>query len=239
MTDKVTFTIDGTEIPARAGQMIIEAADEAGVYIPRLCHKPGLAPFGSCRLCTVLVNGRPASACTQPVAEGVVVENDTPTLRDYRRTLIEMLFVEGNHFCMFCEKSGNCELQAMAYRLGITAPTLPYQWPHREVDASHPDIMIDHNRCILCGRCVRASRDLDGKHVFGFVGRGAHKKIAVNADAKLADTNANVTDQALDVCPVGALLRKHVGYAVPVGRRLYDHEPIGTEIEAKEPAART
>jgi [NiFe] hydrogenase diaphorase moiety small subunit len=103
ITDKVTFTIDGTEIRARAGQMIIEAADEAGVYIPRLCHKPGLAPFGSCRLCTVLVNGRPASACTQPVAEGVVVENDTPTLRDYRRTLIEMLFVEGNHFCMFCE----------------------------------------------------------------------------------------------------------------------------------------
>jgi len=239
MTDKVTFTIDGTEIRARAGQMIIEAADEAGVYIPRLCHKPGLAPFGSCRLCTVLINGRPASACTQPVAEGVVVENDTPTLRDYRRTLIEMLFVEGNHFCMFCEKSGNCELQAMAYRLGITAPTLPYQWPQREVDASHPDIIIDRNRCILCGRCVRASRDLDGKHVFGFVGRGPHKKIAVNADANLADTNADVTDQALDVCPVGALLRKRVGYAVPIGRRLYDHEPIGTEIEAKEPAART
>jgi [NiFe] hydrogenase diaphorase moiety small subunit len=239
MTDKVTFTIDGTEIQARPGQMIIEAADEAGVYIPRLCHKPGLTPFGSCRLCTVLINGRPASACTQPVAEGVVVENDTPTLRDYRRTLIEMLFVEGNHFCMFCEKSGNCELQAMGYRFGITAPTLPYQWPRREVDASHPDIIIDRNRCILCGRCVRASRDLDGKHVFDFVGRGPEKRIAVNADAKLADTNADATDQALDVCPVGALLRKRIGYAVPVGRRLYDHEPIGTEIEAKEPAART
>ena len=210
MTDKVTFTIDEKEIHARSGQMIIEAADDAGVYVPRLCHKPGLVPFGSCRVCTVLINGRPASACTQPVAEGIVVENDTPTLT-----------------------------QAMAYRLGITAPTLPYQWPHREVDASHPDIMIDHNRCILCGRCVRASRDLDGKHVFGFVGRGPSKKIAVNADANLADTNADVTDQALDACPVGALLRKRVGYAVPVGRRLYDHEPIGTDIEAKKAAAST
>lgn len=239
MTDKVTFTIDGKEIQARHGQTIIEAADDAGVYIPRLCHKPGLVPFGSCRVCTVLINGRPASACTQPVAEGIVVENDTPTLTGYRRSLIEMLFVEGNHFCMFCEKSGNCELQAMAYRLGITAPTLPYQWPHREVDASHPDIMIDHNRCILCARCVRASRDLDGKHVFGFVGRGPDKKIAVNADARLADTNADVTDQALDVCPVGALLRKRVGYAVPIGQRLYDHEPIGTDIEAKKAAAST
>jgi [NiFe] hydrogenase diaphorase moiety small subunit len=120
----------------------------------------------------------------------------------------------------------------MAYRLGITAPRLPYLWPKREVDASHPDILIDHNRCILCARCVRTSRDLDGKNVFGFVNRGPEKKLAVNAQAKLKDTNADVTDQAFDACPVGALLRKRVGYAVPVGQRTYDHEPIGSEIEA-------
>jgi len=235
MTQKVTFTIDGVEVEARPGQMIIEAADEAGVYIPRLCHKPGLEPFGSCRVCTVMVNGRPASACTQPVAPGIVVQNETDELQAMRRDIVEMLFVEGNHFCMFCEKSGNCELQAMAYRLGIPAVRFPYLWPKREIDASHPDVMIDHNRCILCGRCVRASRDVDGKHVFQFVGRGPHKKIAVNAEAKLADTNIDVTDEALNACPVGALLKKRVGFQVPVGKRLYDHEPIGSDIEAQEP----
>jgi [NiFe] hydrogenase diaphorase moiety small subunit len=132
---------------------------------------------------------------------------------------------------MFCEKSGNCELQAMAYRFGITAPKYPYQFPKREVDASHPDVMVDHNRCILCARCVRASRDLDGKNVFQFVGRGAHKRVAVNAKSRLADTNLDVTDEAVNVCPVGAILKKRVGYATPVGSRLYDHEPIGSDVE--------
>ena len=231
MSQTVTLTIDGTTIEAQAGQTIVDAADQAGIYIPRLCHKPDLKPFGSCRVCTVIANGRACSACTQPVIEGMVVENDTETIREYRKTLIEMLFVEGNHFCMFCEKSGNCELQALAYRFGISAPEFPYLWPKRDVDASHPDIMIDHNRCILCARCVRTSRDVDNKHVFGFVGRGPEKRLAVNSRADLAGTDINADDQALDACPVGALLRKRVGYEVPVGQRLYDHDPIGSAIE--------
>jgi [NiFe] hydrogenase diaphorase moiety small subunit len=168
----------------------------------------------------------------------MIVQNDIESLREYRRMIIEMLFVEGNHFCMFCEKSGNCELQAVAYRFGITAPQFPYLWPRREVDASHDDIIIDHNRCILCSRCVRTSRDLDRKHVFDFVGRGRHKKIGVNAAARLADTNADITDRAIDACPVGALMRKRVGFETPVGRRLYDVEPIGSDIEASEPPAK-
>jgi [NiFe] hydrogenase diaphorase moiety small subunit len=143
-----------------------------------------------------------------------------------------MLFVEGNHFCMFCEKSGNCELQAMAYRFGIQSPKYPYQFPDRKVDASHPDVMIDHNRCILCARCVRASRDVDGKSAYGFVGRGPHKRIAASACGGLGKTNANVNDKAADVCPVGSIIKKRVGYAVPVGQRKYDHKPIGSEIEA-------
>jgi [NiFe] hydrogenase diaphorase moiety small subunit len=179
-----------------------------------------------------MANGRPCSACTTPVADGMIVENDTETLREYRKQIIELLFVEGNHFCMFCEKSGNCELQALAYRFGIAAPRFPFLWPKRDVDATHPDILIDHNRCILCARCVRTSRDLDGKHVFDFVGRGPKKRLGVNARARLADTEADVTDQALDACPVGALLRKRVGYTVPVGQRLYDHRPIGSDVEA-------
>ena len=231
MSETITFEIDGVEVQAKPGQTIMAAADAAGIYIPRLCSKDGLVPHGSCRVCTVMVNGRPQAACTQPVAEGMIVENDTEQLLGVRRNIIDMLFVEGNHFCMFCEKSGNCELQALAYRFGIAAPKYPYTFPKREVDASHPDILVDRNRCILCGRCVRASRDLDGKHVFEFVGRGHEKRVAVNAEAKLGDTEADVTDEAVGACPVGALLAKRVGFAVPVGKRLYDHEPIGSDIE--------
>jgi len=231
MSDTITFTIDDKEVTAKPGQTILQAADEAGIYIPRLCNKEGLAAYGACRVCTVMVNGRPQAACTQPAAEGMIVENDTEQLTAIRRNIIEMLFVEGNHFCMFCEKSGNCELQALAYRFGITAPKYPYLWPKRELDMSHPDIFIDRNRCILCGRCVRTSRDLDGKGVFEFVGRGPDKRIAVNAQANLGDTEADVKDKAVEACPVGALLVKRVGYAVPVGQRKFDHKPIGSDIE--------
>lgn len=232
MSEQVTFLIDGVEVKGRRGQMIIEAAEEAGIYIPRLCHKPGLTPHGSCRVCTVKINGRPMSACTTPVGEGQVIESETEELFNHRKNLIEMLFVEGNHYCMFCEKSGACELQALAYRFGITAPKYPYLFPVRDVDATHPDVMIDRNRCILCGRCARTSQEKDGKHVFDFVGRGPEKQIAVNADT-LGATDAEVTDAAMDACPVGAILKKRTGYVTPIGQRQYDFTPIGSDIESK------
>ena len=234
MSETITFTIDGVEVRGEPGQTIMAAADVAGVYIPRLCSMQGLVPHGSCRVCTVMVNGRAQSACTQPVAPNMIVENNTDELLGIRRDIIDMLFVEGNHYCMFCEKSGNCELQAMAYRLGIAAVTLPFSFPKKDVDASHPDVLIDRNRCILCARCVRASRDLDGKNVFEFVGRGPDKKVAVNARLKLSDTELTSTDKAVDICPVGAILRKRVGFAVPIGQRLYDTKPIGSEIESRK-----
>jgi len=232
MSDAITFTIDGVEITGQPGQTIMQAADGAGIYIPRLCNMNELTAQGNCRVCLVGVNGRPQTACTQPIAEGMVVESETEEIKKHRRNVVEMLFVEGNHYCMFCEASGNCELQATAYRLGIAAPKYPYMFPKRDVDASHPDILIDRNRCILCGRCVAASRDLDGKTVFEFIGRGADKQVGINADARLSDTDIDITDKAVDACPVGAIIKKRVGFAVPVGQRKYDHLPIGSDIEA-------
>ena len=233
MEKTITFTIDGVEVKGCLGQTIMQAADEAGVYIPRLCYLKDLKPHGSCRVCTVMVNGRAQAACTQPIAQDIVVENETEKIQSMRRDIVDMLFVEGNHFCMFCEKSGNCELQAMAYRLGICAPKYPFLFPNRDVDATHPDIYIDRNRCILCGRCVEASRDVDGKSVFEFVGRGPDKTLKVNAD-NLGETKAKVADKAMEVCPVGAIIKKRVGFEVPVGQRQYDNEPIGTDIEKKK-----
>ena len=229
----IFFKIDNVQVKGKQGQTIMQAADEAGIYIPRLCSFKGLEPHGSCRVCTVFVNGRAQAACTQPISPGILVENNSDRVLEIRKNIIEMLFIEGNHFCMFCEKSGNCELQAVAYRLGVLAPKYPYLFPKRTVDASHPDIFIDRNRCILCGRCVRASKDIDGKNVFGFTGRGSHKVIAINSKAKLADTNIDITDKAVEVCPVGAIIKKRIGYAIPIGKRLFDNKPIGAEIENK------
>ena len=231
-----TFTIDGVEVTAREGQTIMEAADEAGIYIPRLCDHEGLRHQGSCRVCTVKAGGRSVSACTQPAQAGQAVENETPHITKLRRDLVEMLFHEGNHLCPICEASGNCELQAMAYRLDMTQPTkFPYLEPCRALDASHPDIALDTNRCITCGRCIRASQEVDGKGVFGYVGRGIHRRVAVNG-ADLADTDAEVTDYAIskEVCPVGCIIRKGEGFMTPIGEREFDKGLIGHRIEEKK-----
>ena len=230
---QITLFIDGREIRADAGTTVLEAAEANGIYIPRLCWMKDLTPFGACRVCLVRANGRPQPACTQQISEGLVVDNDTEELRGIRKNILDMLFVEGNHFCMFCEKSGNCELQAMAYRHGIAAPKYPYLFPSKEVDATHPDVLIDRNRCILCSRCVRASKERDGKGVFGFKGRSLDKRLAVSSSEGLGGTDLSVDDHAVRACPTGCLLEKRVGYAVPVGERLYDKEPIGSTVEAE------
>jgi [NiFe] hydrogenase diaphorase moiety small subunit len=228
----ITFMIDGRTVTAQPDQTILKAAEDAGIYIPRLCAYKDLVPYGSCRVCSVRVNGRIQAACVQTATEGSVVENDTPELNEFRRNIIDLLFIEGNHFCMFCEKSGLCELQALAYRFGITAPRYSYLNPKRDIDLSHPDVYLDHNRCILCGRCVRVSQELDQKNVFQFVERGFRKRLKVNGE-ELAKTDLRVTDEVVASCPVGALMKKRVGYAVPVGQRLYDSRPIGADVEMK------
>jgi [NiFe] hydrogenase diaphorase moiety small subunit len=172
------------------------------------------------------------AACTQPVAEGMAVENATPQLEDMRRAVVEMLFVEGNHMCPTCEKSGNCELQALAYRFKMMAPRFPFLWPRRQTDGSLPKIIMEHNRCIQCLRCVRAVQTEDGKRIFASQERSAQTRIGVDPElaARLDDETAR---KAMDLCPVGAILKKEVGFAVPIGRRKFDHAPIGSDIETK------
>ncbi|MBF0289132.1 MAG: (2Fe-2S)-binding protein [SAR324 cluster bacterium] len=230
---EINFEIDGVKVKGWTGQTIMDAADDAGIYIPRLCDTEDLKPAGSCRVCTVKVNGKPAAACTQPISEGIVVENNTEEMNQYRVDLVEMLFSEGNHLCPVCEASGDCELQAMGYRLGMTYYHHPDLNPNRTIDASHPDILIDSNRCIFCGRCIRASRELDGKNIFSYVGRGINKRIKARRE-KLADTDADLSDKvfAYDLCPVGCIIRKREGFKKPIGTRYYDHKPIGSDIQS-------
>ena len=233
-----TFTLDGQSIPFAEGQTIIQAATAAGVYIPHLCHHPEFKPHGSCKLCTVKVNGRQTASCTQRAAAGLHVESNTEELNAERRALTQMLFVEGNHFCPSCEKSGHCQLQATAYQLGMMSPHYDHFFPNRAVDASHPEVLLDFNRCILCSLCVRASRDVDGKNVFALSGRGIRTHLIVNArSGLLGDTDFALTDKAAQVCPVGAILRKRQGFAVPIGERPYDQAPIA-EAALACPAAK-
>jgi [NiFe] hydrogenase diaphorase moiety small subunit len=229
-----SVTIDGQIIAFTSGQTLMEAATAAGIYIPHLCHNPAFRPHGSCKLCTVQVNGRYASACTFPAAEGQDVLNDTPALNQTRRSITQLLFVEGNHFCPGCEISGNCQLQAVGYHLGMLDNHFPQFFPRRRVDASHPEVMLDLDRCILCELCVRASRDVDGKHVFGIAGRGMDSRLVVNAESgRLGDTDLAVTDKAVHVCPVGAILVKRIAYRVPIGQRRYDGHDI-SEVSLKQ-----
>lgn len=218
-----TILIDDREIPFEKGQTIMDAALAAGIYIPHLCHKPGLTPHGSCKLCTVEANGRSVSACTMPAANGMQVANNTPELNEVRKTITQLLFVEGNHICPSCEKTGNCTLQAVAYHLGMLDDHFPLFYPKREVDASHPSLLLDRDRCILCELCVRASREVDGKNVFAIAGRGTEAHLIVNTDSGLlGDSDISLDDLAAHICPVGAILIREHGYDVPIGRRTFD-----------------
>jgi [NiFe] hydrogenase diaphorase moiety small subunit len=232
MSDKIKFILDDKVCAATPGQTIMEAAVANGVFIPSLCYLDGIKPAGSCRICNVKVNGRFMTACTTPVAEGMVVENTSTDIEEMRKAIIEVMFVAGNHFCPACEKSGNCELQALGYRYRMMVPRFPYEFPVKGVDAGSKFIYHDRNRCIMCKRCVRTVLK-DGKHVFAFSRRGGlHLRVVM--DHELADQlTEQEALQAMEICPVGAIIKKERGYYSPIGQRKYDSEPIGTEVEKK------
>lgn len=227
-----TFSLDGEEVEFGPGDTILQAATRAGHYIPHLCWHPDFGAQGSCRLCTVRINGRSGAACTVQASSGQEVESNTDDLNAQRVTLLQMLFVEGNHFCPSCEKSGNCRLQATAYDLGMDGPHFEELYPNRRVDASHPDLMLDLNRCILCGLCVRASHEVDGKDVFAIGGHGIQTHLLVNSPSgRLHDSTISPNDRAANICPVGVILHKRRGFMVPIGQRRFDAKPVSQQVE--------
>ena len=218
-----SFTLDGHRIPIVPGDTVFQAAARAGHEIPHLCWHPDVTPSASCRVCTVLIDDRPVAACTTRAQAGQVVASETEDLREQRLRLLQMLFVEGNHFCPGCEKSGNCLLQAQAARAGMAELRFEELTPNRPVDATHPDVLLDASRCVLCQLCVRASDELDGKQVFAIGGHGLGSHLLVNSPSgRLGDSAIAATDRAVHICPVGALMPKRIGFAVPIGQRIYD-----------------
>jgi [NiFe] hydrogenase diaphorase moiety small subunit len=230
MNQILNFKIDGVECMGHKGQYIVDAARDNHIYIPTLCNIPGLKPRGACRVCSVRVNGKMMTACTTPVAEGMVIQNKFADIEDLRKAIVELMFVEGNHFCPSCERSGFCELQALAYRYKILVPRFKFQFNQRAVEASHPKLIKDHNRCILCKRCIRAIKDENDRSIFAFGKRG--HQVVIKIDTKLSkDMTDKQAHEAAEICPVGAILLKEPGFRVPIGKRKYDHVAIGTDIE--------
>jgi bidirectional [NiFe] hydrogenase diaphorase subunit len=206
-----TLTIDGKETSAEEGATILQAAEDAGVKIPTLCHLDGVYDVGACRLCLVEVAGTPKllPACTTRVAEGMDIKTDSERLRKYRRMTVELLFAERNHVCAVCVSNGHCELQTLACDLGMDHVRFEYCFPKWGVDDTHPLFGMDHNRCVLCGRCVRACWHIEGAGTKNFSGRGAKARIItdLNVPWGQADSCTNC-GKCVQACPTGALFNK-------------------------------
>ena len=168
-----TLTIDGRECGAREDQTILEVARENNIFVPTLCNLPGLTNAGACRLCIVEIKGvnKLLPACVTRIAEGMEVTVNSERLARFRRGILELVFAERNHVCSVCVTNGHCDLQNMALKLGMTHVHFPYQYPRMPVDASHERFVVDHNRCILCSRCVRVCDEIEGAHLGRHVAR--------------------------------------------------------------------
>lgn len=209
-TDVKTLVIDGVNVSARADQTVLEVARENNIAIPTLCHLDGLSEMGACRLCLVEVKGSPKlnPSCVLKVEEGMEVTTSTDRLRHYRQTILEMLFAERNHVCSVCVVNGHCELQSLGQSQGLTHVRLPYRNPKLEVDASHERFLLDHNRCILCTRCVRVCAEIEGAHIWDVSGRGIDSLLIADLHQPWGESACTRCGKCVQVCPTGALSDK-------------------------------
>jgi formate dehydrogenase major subunit len=214
MSDMVTLTIDGQEVTVEAGRTILEAAESAGIQIPTLCHHPALAPIGACRLCLIEISKfQPLyPACAYQVVDGLKVETRSKRVEKARRFVLDLLFSERNHYCMYCEMSGNCELQDLGYEYGLDHWVYPTYTERFAVDASRGYFLMDQNRCILCRRCVRACDELVANHTLGVRQRGARTMISADLDVPFGESSCISCGTCLQVCPTGALIDKRSAF---------------------------
>ncbi|MGB9857134.1 MAG: 2Fe-2S iron-sulfur cluster-binding protein [Dictyoglomaceae bacterium] len=234
--EKFKIRINGNEVEVSSGKTILQVAKELGIHIPVLCHYEPLMPQGSCRLCVVEDRGVLKTACTTPVEPNMDIRTDTPNVQNSRKLVLQLLFSERNHYCMYCEITGECELQDLGYEFGLDHfefPTYERKFP---VDNSHEYILMDHNRCVLCRRCVRACSELAGHYVLGEMERGIDTMIIADMNVPLGKSNCVSCGLCVQVCPTGALIDKRSAY---LGREVQseifysncDLCPVGCGIE--------
>jgi len=207
--------IDGKEIEVPEGTTVLNAAKMAGIEIPTLCDHPALEPYGGCRLCLVEIEGARTlqPSCTLPVTDKMVIKTDTEKIKDARKFVLSMLFSERNHFCPYCQVSGSdCELQNAAYGEGMTHWPIQPNWQAYPMDASHPYFVLEHNRCILCRRCVRACAELVGNFTLGMEERGANTILAADLGVPLGSSSCISCGVCVQICPTGALIDRWSAY---------------------------
>ncbi|HSQ73945.1 MAG TPA: bidirectional hydrogenase complex protein HoxU [Bacteroidota bacterium] len=207
----VTLTIDGEQLSAKDDESLLQVARQHKIDIPTLCHLDGLSDVGACRLCLVEVEGsnKLTPACTTRPLEGMVVHTNTERLKKYRRMIVELLASEGNHQCAVCTVNNHCELQNLAYDVGLLYVRFPYLYPNKQIDASHESFIIDHNRCVLCTRCVRVCHEVEGAHVWDIAGRGIDCEIISDLNQPWGSSESCTScGKCVLVCPTGALVKK-------------------------------
>lgn len=203
--------IDGQPVQARAGDSILDVARANGITIPTLCHLEGLSDVGACRLCMVetQVTNKLIPACVTPATPGLEVRTQSPTLTAYRKMVLELLFSERNHICSVCVVNGHCELQSVAQRCGVDHVTYAYACPPLPVDFSHPRFGLDHNRCILCSRCIRVCADVEGASTWGLQERGSLTMLIADLAQPWGESQTCTScGKCVQVCPTGALFEK-------------------------------
>ena len=206
-----TLSIDGKPVSAREDETILDLCREHGVPLPTLCHLEGLSAVGACRLCLVEVKGSPKlqPACTLRAEEGQEITTNSERLKRYRRQIVELLFAERNHVCAICVVNGRCELQQVAYDVGLDHVRYQYRHPPTELDASHARFMVDQGRCILCTRCVRVCDELEGAHTWDVAGRGAASRVITDLAQPWGKSESCTScGKCVQVCPTGALFEK-------------------------------
>ncbi len=214
--------INDEDVSAGENQTILEVADENNIFIPTLCHLEGLSPVGACRLCVVEIKGssKLVPACITRVEEGMEVYTESERLHAYRLMIMQMLFAEGNHVCAVCISNGHCELQNLAQKLGFDHSRLEYHASPRHVDLSHERYGLDHNRCVLCTRCVRVCQEIEGAATLNIQGRGINCAVITDLDEPWGNSDTCTScGKCVQVCPTGALFAKGKAAAEMTKRR--------------------